>query len=94
MVKVLTIWFRNGSTAQFEQVDNMRFTNGVFNFSYYGLSHQTIKHASFLVENIGGHAVGNVDPEILNKSKEAYKQNGHESQSKSTSDEPGPDRKK
>ena len=60
-VTVLNIWFTNGATEQFEYVKDVKVYGGQLTFKYVGRSHRVPKEASFLMENIAGHACGDVE---------------------------------
>lgn len=87
LVRVLNIWFTNGSTAQFEHVRDIHYSGGQIHFEYIGVSHGAAKKASFLVENVAGYAVGDVTEDKLKESKEARAHYGYSrAQGDTTSD--------
>lgn len=55
----LIIWFENGKTALFEQVENFMADSQTIGFEYFGKTTQTKMHAAFTLENIAGFAGGN-----------------------------------
>lgn len=55
--KTLAIWFKNGKTAFFEQVENFDSRAGVISFEYFGVRTETQRKATFLLANIAGFAI-------------------------------------
>ena len=54
--KTLVIWFKDGKTAFFEQVENFDSRAGVISFEYFGVSTETKRKATFILANIAGFA--------------------------------------
>ncbi|HEM2232795.1 TPA: hypothetical protein U0279_001942, partial [Listeria monocytogenes] len=50
------IWFKNGKTAIFEQVENLDAAEKAIVFDYYGKSTETKRSAAFFLANIAGFA--------------------------------------
>lgn len=50
------IFFKNGTTARFQGVENFRDNQyrGLITFRYHGVSTETTRHASFERSNIAG----------------------------------------
>ncbi|EHM4387789.1 TPA: hypothetical protein ACSY2V_14620 [Listeria monocytogenes] len=54
--KTLVIWFKNGKTAIFEQVENLDAAEKAIVFDYYGKSTETKRSTAFFLANIAGFA--------------------------------------
>lgn len=59
--ETLAIWFKNGNTAFFEQVENMDIANGYLIFEYFGVSSQTKRGAIFKIDNLAGFATSDIE---------------------------------
>ncbi|MDW5522140.1 hypothetical protein R6Z02_00140 [Carnobacterium maltaromaticum] len=55
--KTLVIWFKDGKTALFEQVENFDSRAGVISFESFGVRTETQRKATFLLANIAGFAI-------------------------------------
>lgn len=54
----LCIWFENGTTAYFKDVDNISGVEiGVLEFTYFGVSSEKHKRARFFLEGIAGYSI-------------------------------------
>ena len=62
MDKSLIIWFKDGQTAKFENVEefdcavNENGTGAIY-FKYFGVSTQVKREATFITQNIAGFAL-------------------------------------
>ena len=95
-ITVLTIWFTNGVTAQFEHVCDVKVYGGQLSFKYNGRTHKSPKEAAFLMENIAGHSCGEVTQSDLENSHKERAVMGHgtQGQGNTTPDERGTNREK
>lgn len=55
--KTLAIYFKDGSTAYFEKVENFELKKLTIQFDYFGVSSQTKRNAFFILDNIAGFAI-------------------------------------
>lgn len=54
--KVFVLWFKNGTTAMFENVSEIKYSSGMISFNYNGKSTGKRMHANFYRDSISGHA--------------------------------------
>lgn len=54
----VTIFFKNGTTARFEQVTQFRFRGSVMEFNFLSTSDGVFKGARFNHEELAGHTMG------------------------------------
>ncbi|MGY3766832.1 hypothetical protein ACWOAH_09935 [Vagococcus vulneris] len=52
----IVIYFKNGGTALFNQVEEFKTESGVVSFKYFGVSTQVKRQAMFVIDNIAGFA--------------------------------------
>ena len=53
----VAIYFKNGNTAYFKQVDNLELSHNDLSFEYFGESSQQQKEAVFFISEIAGYSV-------------------------------------
>jgi len=56
----LIIWFKNGTTAYFEQVKGTDLQNNCLTFEYFCMASKVKRGACFTLENIAGFATDDV----------------------------------
>lgn len=63
MSPILTLWFTNGDTAQFQKVTEVSDNGRRLKFNYFGISDKSAKQATFFIDRLSGYAISEVTKE-------------------------------